>query len=184
MATATQTLLTAEQFAQRPDPGHPEELIRGRIVAMPPPRPRHGYICNKVGRIFGNFVEERQLGWVFNNDTGVITERSPDTVRGADVAFYSYARLPQGDLPDHYPEVAPDLIVEVRSPSDRWPKVMVKVAEYLVAGVSIVVVLDDDRKTAHVFGADGTNRMLGIEEELTLPELLGDFRVGVRRFFE
>jgi Uma2 family endonuclease len=184
MATATQPLLTAEQFAQRPDPGHPEELVRGRIVPMPPPRPRHGYLCNKVGRIFGNFVEERQLGWVFNNDTGVITERNPDTVRGADVAFYSYARLPQGELPDHYPEAAPELIIEVRSPSDRWPKVMVKVAEYLVAGVSFVVVLDDDRRSAHVFGADGTNRMLGPEEELTLPELLGDFRFQVQRFFE
>jgi Uma2 family endonuclease len=183
MATATQPLLTAEQFAQRPDPGHPEELVRGRIVAMPQPNRRHGQICAKVVRFLGDHVEQNDLGHVLSNDAGVIIEHNPDTVRGGDVAFYSYARLPQGELPDHYPESAPDLIVEVRSPGDRWPKVMVKAAEYLVAGVSIVV-LDDDRKTAHVFGADGTNQMLGLEDELTLPDLLGDFRVGVRRLFE
>ena len=183
MATATQTLLTAEQFAQRPDPGYPEELFRGRIVPLPQPNRRHGQICAKVVRFLGDHVEQNDLGHVLSNDAGVITERNPDTVRGADVAFYTYARLPRGPLPASYGPEVPELIVEVRSPSDRWPKVMVKVAEYLVAGVSIVVVLDDDRKSAHVFGADGTNRMLGIEDELTLPELLGDFRVGVRRFF-
>jgi Uma2 family endonuclease len=184
MATVTEALLTAEQFAALPDPGHPEELVRGRIVPMPMPKPRHGYICNKVGRIIGNFVEEHQLGWVLNNDTGVITERNPDTVRGADVAFYSFGRLPRGELPDHYPEVAPELVFEVRSPSDRWPQVLAKVAEYLEAGVLIVVVLDDERRSAHVFGADGTNRMLGADDELKLPDLLGEFRVAVGRFFE
>jgi hypothetical protein len=47
-----------------------------------------------------------------------------------------------------------------------------------------VVVLDDDRRSAHVFGADGTNRMLGVDDELTLPDILGDFRVDVRRLFD
>ncbi len=100
-------LVSAEQFVQRPDPGYPEELVRGRIVPLPPPRPRHGYICNKTGRIFGNFVEDRRLGWVLNNDTGVITERDPDTVRGGDVLYYSYDRLPPGELPESYAAVAP-----------------------------------------------------------------------------
>src|SRR5262249_42266571 len=179
-----EALLTAEQYARRPDLGYPEELVRGRIVARPMPKPRHGYLCNKAGRIFGNFVDEHGRGWVLNNDSGVITERNPDTVRGADVAYYSYERLPPGDLPDDYPNVAPELVIEVRSPSDRWPQVLAKVAEYLGAGVSIVVVLDDNRRSAHVFGADGMHRMLGPDDELTLPELLGDFRVAVRRFFE
>lgn len=140
---AVEPLLTAEQFAGRPDPGHPEELVRGRIVPTPMPKPRHGHLCNRAGRLLGNYCEEHHLGWVFNNDTGVVTERGPDTVRGADVAFYSYARLPEGDLPDRYPDVAPDLVIEVLSPSDRWPKVLAKVAEYLDAGTAIVVVLDD-----------------------------------------
>jgi Uma2 family endonuclease len=59
MSTASATvpaLLSAEEFAQRPDPGYPEELDRGRIAPMPIPKPRHGEICNKAGRIFGNFA--------------------------------------------------------------------------------------------------------------------------------
>ena len=101
-----EVLFTAEQFATRPDPGHLEELVQGRIVAKPMLKPRHGYTCNKAGRIFGNFVEERHLGRVLNNDTGVITQRDPDTVRGADIAYYSYRRLPEGEIPDQYAEVA------------------------------------------------------------------------------
>ena len=150
---------------------------------MPPPNPRHGQICNRAGRILGNYAEEHNLGHVLSNDSGVITERGPDTVRGADVAFYSYDRVPKGPLPDHYFDVVPELIIEVRSPSDRWPKVIQKVGEYLAAGVSVVVVLDDQRRSAHVLGADGTTRMLGPEEELVLPEILGEFHVEVRRFF-
>ena len=121
MATVAEAapLITAEQFAQRPDPGYPEELVRGRIIPLPPPKPRHGYVCNKAGRIFGNFVDDHRLGWVLNNDTGVITERDPDTVRGGDVVYYSYDRLPPGELPDTYAAVVPELVVEVQSPGDR-----------------------------------------------------------------
>ena len=64
--TKTPALLTAEEFAERPDPGYPEELVRGRIVPMPMPKPRHGQICNRAGRIFGNHVEDHDLGQVFN----------------------------------------------------------------------------------------------------------------------
>jgi Uma2 family endonuclease len=74
-------------------------------------------------------------------------------------------------------------VVEVRSKSDKWPKVLAKVAEYLDAGVSAVVVLDGERRTAQVFTADGT-RFLGPDDELTIPEVLPGFAVGLRRLFE
>jgi Uma2 family endonuclease len=187
MSTASVTtpaLLTAEEFAERPDPGFREELVRGRIVPMTMPKPRHGEICCTAVRILGNWAHDRDLGRILCNDTGVITERSPDTVRGADVAFYSYARVPKGPLPDRYLDVAPDLVIEVLSPSDRWPKVLAKVAEYLEAGTTAVIVLDDPRQTAHVYRADGATRLLAADEELTIPDLLGDFHVRVGRFFE
>src|SRR5262249_45119838 len=152
-------------------------------VRMPQPKPRHGYVCNTAGIVLGVFVREHDLGRVFNNDTGVITERDPDTVRGADVAFYSYERLPRGPLQDEYPPAAPELVIEVRSPSDRWPDIEEKVAEYLHAGVLVVVVLDPDPRTAHLYSADVPTRVLGPDDELTLPEILGDFRVRVARFF-
>ena len=113
----------------------------------------------------------------------MITERGPDSVRGADVSFYSYARAPKGPLPDHYLNEAPELVIEVISPSDRWPKVLLKVGEYLDAGVLFVVVLDDERQSAHLFGADGTTRVLGPDDVLSFPELLGEFQVTVRRLF-
>jgi Uma2 family endonuclease len=186
MATVSspEVLLTAEQFGERPDPGYPEELVRGRIVRMPPPKPRHGEICITVGRILGNFVADHALGRVLGNDSGVITERGPDTLRGADIAFYSYDRVPKGPLPNQYLDVAPELVVEVLSPDDRWLKVLAKVAEYLQVGVLMVVVLDDHHKSAHVYEADAPNRTLGPDEEFAFPDFLGHLQVRVRRFFE
>ena len=187
MSTASVTtpaLVTAEEFARRPDPGHPEELVRGRIVPMPMPKRRHGEICGKAVRILGNWGDDHDLGRLPGNDTGVITERRPDTVRGADVSFYSFVRVPKGPLPDRYLDTPPELIVEVLSPNDRWPKVLAKVAEYLEAGTVVVLVLDDQRRMAQEYRADGTTRLYGADDELTIPDLLGEFRVRVRRFFE
>jgi len=184
MSTAPQPVLTAEEFGRRPDPGYPEELVRGRIVSMSPPSPRHGQICSKVDRILGNFADEHELGHVLCNDSGVITERGPDTVRGPDVVFYSYARLPKGPLASHYVPEVPELIIEVRSPGNRWPDILVKIAEYLAAGVQYVVILDPDPQTALVSSAEQPPRILGPDEELKFPDLLGDFQVVVRRFFE
>ena len=176
-------LMTAEEFAERPDPGYPEELVRGEIVPMTVPDPRHGQICSKVDRIFGNFADAHDLGHVLSNDSGVITERGPDTVRGADIVFYSYGRVPRGKLPRAYLSEMPELVVEVRSKSDRWPKVLAKAAEYLNAGVSVVVLLDDDQSTAHIITPD-RNEILNADDELTLPEILPGFSVAVRRFLE
>ena len=181
---AAEPLLTAEEFARRTDPGHPEELVRGRVVALPQPNRRHGQICSRTDRIIGNFVEEHDLGHVLSNDAGIITQRNPDTVRGADVAYYSYQRLPKGPLPANYGPEVPELVFEVLSPTDRWPQVLRKVAEYLEAGVLIVVVLDDAQHMARVFEADGTIRILSAEEELTIPSVLEEFRAPVQRFFE
>jgi len=177
-------LLTGEDFGNRPDPGYPEELVRGTVVAMPVPDRRHGFVCGKADRIFGNFVEERKLGRVMSNDSGVITERGPDTLRGADVCYYSYARLPKGPLAKGYGPEVPELVVEVRTPTDRWREILGKVSEYLNAGVLVVVVLDPEPQIAHVLSADDPPRRLGAEEELILPGVLEGFRVRLGRFFE
>ena len=182
MATALD-LLTAQEFGSRPDPGYPEELVQGRIVTMPPPTPRHGQICSKVDRLLGTFADEHDLGHVLCNDSGVITERDPDTVRGADISFYSYAKVPRGKIRKGYLDVVPDLVVEVRSADDRWGDILAKVHEYLDAGVGVVIVLDPEPESAYVFRFDQPPRELGPDQELTVPDLLGDFRVAVRRFF-
>lgn len=90
MATAgAQRLWTVEEFGDRPDPG--------RIQV---------------------YRERHDVGRVLTNDFGVVAERGPDTVRGADVAYSSHGRVPEGPLPNQYLDVAPELIVEVLSPSD------------------------------------------------------------------
>jgi Uma2 family endonuclease len=184
MMATVEALLTAEEFGLRPDPGYPEELVQGRIITMPPPKPRHGQVCTKVIRILDRFVEERDLGHVLSNDSGVVTERDPDTVRGADVSFYSYDRLQKGPIPEGYLAVPPNLVVEVRSPDDRWRDLLKKVNEYLAVGVTVVIVLDPDPCTAHIFHAERAPEQLGPDDELTVPDILGDFRVKVARFFE
>jgi len=98
MAT-TESLMTIEQFAQMPDCGRPTELVRGRILGMNPLGPRHGQICRTVSRIVGDYADHHELGHVLTNDSGVVTERDPDTVRGADVAFYRFEKVPKGRLP-------------------------------------------------------------------------------------
>jgi Uma2 family endonuclease len=183
MATA-EALMTAEEFALRADPGYPEELVRGRILPMPPPNRRHGVICSRVDRVLGNFVDENRLGRVLSNDSGVITERGPDTVRGADIAYYSYARLPkEADLDGYGPEV-PEIIVEVRSPSELWSRLQNKIAEYLRVGVVTVLVIDPEKQSAHVFSADDAPRTLTADDVLTFPGILEGFQVRVGRFFE
>lgn len=108
MIATLQKLLTVDEYSRLPDDGRKTELVRGRIVEVPPTYPYHGYVCGNVFRYVDQFVRERALGRVITNDTGVITERDPDTLRGADVAYYSYERLPRGPLPrDTYLTASP-----------------------------------------------------------------------------
>ena len=92
-------LMSAEEFGALPTAARPMELVRGRIQKMNVPGPRHGQLCGRMVQILTNFADERQLGHVLCNDSGIVTERDPDTVRGIDVSFYSFSRLPKGPLP-------------------------------------------------------------------------------------
>jgi Uma2 family endonuclease len=87
--------LTAEEFFLLPAPdGWQQELIHGKIIATPLPGGLHGVCCSKVGRRIGNFVEKHDRGTVTSNDTGLITERGPDSVRGPHIAYRARERLP------------------------------------------------------------------------------------------
>jgi Uma2 family endonuclease len=183
-APAAERLLTAEEYVKLPDRRVPTELVRGRVIEMNVPAPRHGQICSKVDRIVGNYADEHELGQIVVNDSGVITQHDPDTVRGADAAFYSYVRVPRGPLPPGYLDVVPELVFEVRSPTDRWPRPFAKAGEYLEAGVTVVCILDQMSERVLVCRAEELPRILHGDDELHLPDILGDFRVPVRRFFE
>jgi hypothetical protein len=89
MATV-EALLTAEEYRLMPDNGRPTELVRGRIVSVNVPAPRHGEICANICYLLRRYFEDEDLGHAVTNDSGVQTERDSDTIRGADVSFYSY----------------------------------------------------------------------------------------------
>jgi len=186
MATNTATRpITVEEYARLPETSRPTELVRGEIVEMNVPTPRHGYVCLNIGAILRGFVRQDDLGRVFSNDSGVITERNPDTLRGPDVWYVSYEKLPKGPLPDEHLDVVPDLVIEVLSPDDRWSRVLGKVAEYLNIGVPIVCVVNPDDATAQVFYRDNPHsRTLASGDELAFADVLPGFSVRVGELFE
>ena len=183
MSAIAHKLMTAEEFAALPEPlnGSQQELVKGEVVIMPPPQARHGILCSRIDRRLGIYVEENNLGWTTSNDTGVILERDPDTVRGPDVAFWSIARQPE--LPAGYFEIPPDIAVEVLSPTDRRRDVREKIREYITLGVRLVWLIDPETRTVTVY--PGTIRGTELDESDTLDggEVLPGFTVPVSYLF-
>jgi Uma2 family endonuclease len=188
--TVADERLTVAEFLKKYGHCSGVELVRGRVVWSGAPRAaggahmpefKHGVVCRRAARFVGDFVDANALGWVATNDT-FVTVDADETVRGADVLFVSYARVPNGPIPDELKE-PPELVIEVRSPSDRWSQLFTKVGEYLAAGVSAVVVIDPNTETVSVYRESG-QQIFTTTDELTLPDVLPGFAVPVARFFE
>ena len=177
-------LLTAEEYGQLPDDGRLTELVRGRIIEINRPFTSHGYYVSRVAAILWSIVEQNKLGRVVSGDAGVVTHRDPDSVRGLDVAFYSYQRIPPGQLPKGYWPASPELVLEIRSEDDRWKEIIQKVGEYLGSNVLSVVVIDPASQRVHVFSADNEATILNSSDSLTFPDLLPGFEIVVGRLFE
>ena len=183
--TTPPKLLTIDEYVRTTENGKPSELVRGRIVDVPPTSSHHGFFCGNVLGIIRDFVLANRLGRVLGNDPGVITERDPDTVRGADVALYSFTRVPPGPMPNVvYFEPMPELVFEILSPSERWSRVLAKVTEYLTAGVTVVCVVNPRDRTATVYRDQQDPESFPADSELTIPDVLPGFQVNLRRFFE
>jgi Uma2 family endonuclease len=184
--TATD-LMTAEQFFEwidRPEnAGKHFELERGRIAEVSRPGEAHGYVPGNIARILGNHTHEKRTGYVCGNDTGVIWERAPDTVRGPDVIYYA-KKVKRRDLNPRYSDEVPNLVVEVLSPNDRMSKVNTRIGKFLDHGVAIVWLADPTDSTITVYRANRAPRVYQPEEEITGEELMPDFRVRVSEFFD
>ncbi len=180
--TAAPPLLTAEEFTSRYADRH-AELVKGVVKEYPMPFQKHGAVCSRAVVLIGSFVDTHDLGRTTTCDSWVKVASNPDTVRGADVCYFSYERLPKGDVPDGLLAVSPDLVVEVRSPSDRWKDVKEKIDEYLAAGVRAVVFLDPPAAAATVYRTDEFPQTFHNGDELTLPDVLPGFAVPVSRLF-
>ena len=182
-STVAQELITAEQFVEMTFDA-PVELVRGEILEMARPGMRHGVVCGNAYDPLKAWSRSTQRGLVAINDTGVITERDPDTVRGPDVLYISRERLPLGEVPTTILSVAPDLAVEVFSPHDVWKDILEKVTEYFEAGVREVWVVDPEDRAVHVFRPDSKPRKLTGADILESPDVLPGFSCQVAKFFE
>jgi len=158
------------------------ELVRGEVIELPPPMKRHGFVAVNVGRILGNYTFQRGKGYVTGNDSGVILEREPDTVRGPDVAVYEDADK-YDDLHPKYGEVPPILAVEVLSPNDRWSRVTNKIIDYLKNGVQLVWLIDPQNRDVTVYRPGREPYTVESNQEITGEDVLPGFRCPVSEFF-
>ena len=183
--TSIRPFVTAEEFVKLHGHESGVELVKGRVVRCPMPGVKHGEVCLNAGSIIRDFVKRHGLGRVVSNDTSVRTGTSPDTYRGGDICFISYAVLPKDREPPEGPfEQPPELVVEVRSPTDRLNQLTAKATEYLEAGVKAVVILDPKTESAAVFRMDELPQRFSNGDELSFPDILPGFAVAVRTFFE
>ena len=183
MVVATPPKLTVEEFFKLHGHESNAELVRGIVVRYPMAGANHGRVCTNAAFELESYYRANKSGRVMSNDT--LIRISPDTARGADVCSLSYTKLPSGQrLPEGVLEISPDVVIEVRSPSDLWTKLLTKVIEYLSIGVPVVVILDPPTESASVFRSGTRQDTFEKDEELTLPDVLPGFVVPVARFFE
>jgi Uma2 family endonuclease len=154
------------------------------LVAEPLPGGRHGWVVAAVAGILRAHVKRHRLGVVFAGDSGFVLAREPDTVRGPDVAFVSKERFDRSGETTKAFEGAPDLAVEVLSPSNTPAAVHAKVADYLAAGTSCVWVVDPEAQTVTVYASLLGPHRLGEAETLEGDDVVPGFRVRVGEIFE
>jgi Uma2 family endonuclease len=175
-------VVTGVELAALGDIG-PCELVEGKVIPMSPTSSLHGKCEGNFYFALRSFVEVHGVGEVLVGEVGIYTGRNPDTVRAADVLFISSERYAKRTS-SGFLDVAPDLIVEVLSPNDRWSEVMQKLREYFEIGVRLVWVADPQSRVVYAYQALTDVREFGEDDELPGDEVLAGFSVSVKRLFE
>ena len=176
--------MTIDDLYAMPDDDCKHELQAGMLVSEPLPGSRHGRVAFRTAQLLGAHVRDNRLGVVFTNDTGFVLSRSPDTVRGPDVAFVSMERFERvGDVTTAFPG-APDLAIEVLSPSNTPAAIRAKVADYLAAGTRLVWVVDSSAKTVVEYRSLLSPRRLEEDDVLEGQEVVPGLSLRVGELFE
>ena len=160
------------------------ELVDGEIVEMPLPNGEHGEILAILTVNVGHYVLQYGLGRVATGDAGFVLERNPDgrdTVRGVDLAFISKSKAP-APLPNTLLEFAPDLAVEVISPSNDAADIRLKIRQLFNAGTALVWIVYPDLRIVDVHTRDGA-QALNTEDSLSGGDVLPGFEIPVRDIF-
>jgi Uma2 family endonuclease len=180
----TTRLMTADEFFEmETEDCYRYDLIDGEVIRMAAAGFEHGMLAAEVGRLLGNWVKPRGLGIVVGAETGFILARNPDVVLGPDAAFVRAGRLPPRGTWERFLPVAPDLAVEVISPSERRGQLEREVRRYLHGGVPLLWLLRPRRRTVQVYRADGTSTILNDADMLDGEDVLPSFRLAVTELF-
>ena len=177
------TLLTADELLRLSTTERRLELVKGELFEMPPAGGRHGSVAMSVGALLHAHVRANQLGEVFAAETGFILRRDPDTVRAPDASFVAKDRLPAGDLPIGYLDLAPDLAVEVVSPGDTNREVEEKVLDWLRSGVNLVWVIYPANRSATVYRSMDDVQELSEDDSLDGEQVVPGFTCSVGDLF-
>ncbi len=159
------------------------ELIDGVVVPMTPASSKPSRVGATISAILWNHVRQHRLGSVYNAEGGFVLFPDRETVLAPDAAFVRAGREPQGEAEWHFARLAPDLVVEVLSPSDRPREVQAKAALYQEAGVPLIWVVDPQAQTVMVSALGQEPRVLAAADTLDGGEVLPEFQVAVAELF-
>lgn len=151
------------------------ELVNGRIEVMSPSGYESEEVAFRFGRRLGDWVEPSRLGRVTGSSAGFIL---PDSnTRAPDVSFVRAERLRRA--PRSFAELAPDLMVEVKSPTDSVEALEQKISNFLQQGTQVGILINPEDRTVKVFQLGEAVISLGDEDILTIPSLLPGWSVAV-----
>lgn len=180
MTTTQIRLITADELLMMPDDGYRYELLRGVLIRKMPPGNPHVYVVIWTSVEFGNYVRDHNYGSV-RAEIGYKLESDPDTVRAPDVSWIAPGRITES-IPG-YPELVPDLAVEVKSPGNSKPEMAAKAQMWLSYGSRISLVLNPENTTVIICRPNAEPVTLGEDDDLDLDDLLPGFSCPVWRLF-
>jgi Uma2 family endonuclease len=183
---SSETLLTAEEFWELPEPVHGGrmELAAGRVVTEMPVGRLHAKLAARLLRVLGDFVDKHRLGET-HVELGHRTSDSPDSVRAPDVSF-SASHLLEGTASDGFVDFSPTLAVEVVSPNDRESDMARKVEEYFDAGSERVWIVRPRNKTITVHRPGGDAHTYSVRDTLSSEDAafaVDGFELSLEQFF-
>ncbi len=175
--------MTEDDLAGLPEDGFRHELQAGLLIAEPRPFPLHAQVQARIIVLLDEFARAHGAGQVLC-DGGFLLAREPDTVRGPDVSFVIRERWNAVTDRRRFFRGAPDLAVEVLSPSNRAGEIHAKVADYLAAGARLVWIVDPERRAVTVHRTLLAPRRLGAADVLDGDDVLPGLAIPVASIFE
>jgi Uma2 family endonuclease len=180
---STKTLITAEDLLEMPDAKYCE-LVEGELVEKMPAQDQRGAVAVELIGLLYNYLGRNPVGILTTAEVGYVVRRDPDTVRSPDVGFVSRERIPAAGRPQGFWPFAPDLAIEIVSPSNRYGAILRKVGEYLDAGARMVWVAVPRTRSVTIYTPDLEPVVLHEDDTLDGGAVLPGFSVRVGDLFE